>query len=549
MRQSEVEKIMEGLAKLLEGEGLKTKPVRANEGYGDIAIPLFEAVRKGNAEKIIKKIGEDKNLCENVEFKGVENNFLNLAFTKNFYIKSLAEEGLRENHGGVAVVEFSSPNIGKPLHVGHIRSTILGDSIRKIIERNGWRVFSINYPGDSGRQVALMILAMKKLKMEKIENERQLLETYVEINKKVEESEELKIEVNEIIEKIEKGDAETLKVIEKIRDHSLKIFKKAYESLGIKFDEVKGESQFIESAALVSKECEEKGIAVVEEGALIVKLEKYNLPNTVLMRSNGTTVYITRDLAWADYKNEKYKPDLSIYVTDSRQNNHFEQLFQILKMLGRGYTETLRHVGYGFMTIEGKAFATRDGNTILLADILEESRIEALKELEKTEKKYSEKEKGDISKKVGIAALKFSVLKVRNEKNISFNARQSVSFEGDTGAYIQYTHIRTKGIIKKLEELGELEQLNLDFELNEYEKKLAGQLAFYSLALRQAERELSPHIIADYALKTAHLFNTFYSENPVVKSGNGFRILLVKKTEETLRECLEMLGIETLEKM
>lgn len=549
MRQSEAEKIMEGLAKLLEGEGLKTKPVRANESYGDVAIPLFEAVQKGSAEKIIKKIIEDKNLCENVDFKGVENNFLNLAFTKKFYIKSLAEEKKKEKAARTAVVEFSSPNIGKPLHVGHIRSTILGDSIKKIMERNGWRVFSINYPGDSGRQVALMILAMKRLNMEKIENERQLLDTYVEINKKVEESEELKAEVNRIIEKIEKGDAETLKVIKKIREHSLKIFKKAYELLGINFDEIKGESQFIENAALIAKECEEKGIAVVEEGALIVKLEKYNIPNTVLMRSNGTTVYITRDLAWADYKNEKYLPDLSIYVTDSRQNNHFEQLFQILKMLGRDYTETLRHVGYGFMTIEGKAFATREGNTILLEDILEESRVEALKELEKTEKNYSEKEKDDISRKVGIAALKFSVLKVRNEKNISFNAKQSVSFEGDTGAYIQYTHIRTKSIIKKLEELGELEKMNFDFELNENEKKLAGQLAFYQSALKQAERELSPHIIADYALKTAHLFNTFYSENTVVKSKNGLRIMLVKKTEETLRECLEMLGIETLEKM
>jgi len=553
MGESQVEKILNSLAGVLEGEGLKTKPVRANESYGDVAVPLFEAERKGVVEKVVEKIKNVDFLKGALEFKSIENNFLNFAFTKEFYVKTLSEsvacENLKEGFKGTAVVEFSSPNIGKPLHVGHVRSTILGDSIKRIMERRGWRVFSVNYLGDSGRQVALMILAMRKLKMEEIESERQLLEAYVKINKQVEESEELKREVGNIIEKIERGDKETLKIVKKIREHSIKIFNKAYESLNVSFDDVEGESQFIERAVEISGECEKKGVAVFEDGALIVKLEKHGLPNTVLLRSNGTTVYITRDLAWADYKNEKYKPDLSVYVTDSRQDNHFQQLFQILKMLGRGYVGTLKHVGYGVMTVEGKVFSTREGNMILLEDILEESRFEALKELERSGKKYSEIEKREISEKVGVAALKFSVLRVRNEKSISFNARQSVSFEGDTGAYIQYAHMRAASIIEKLKEVGGLESLNFSFELSEVEKKLASQLAFYGLTVKQAEVEFSPHIIADYALKTAHLFNTFYVSSPVVKSGNGLRVLIVERVEEVLKECLEMLGIETLEKM
>jgi arginyl-tRNA synthetase len=544
MQESKIEETIANLIKVLEKEKVKTKPIRANEDYGDIAIPLFEAQKKGNAEEIVKKITENESIKENLEFKNIQNNFLNLEFTKSFYSKSLTEKNEMTSKSKTVLIEYSSPNIGKPLHFGHIRSTILGESIKRIMSKNGWKAISVNYPGDSGRQVALMMLAMEQLNMEKIEDEKQLLAAYVSINKKVEESSELKEKVNGIIEKIESGDPKTLEKISKIREHSIKIFDKAYKTLNIRFDETKGESQFIEKASQIAKETEKKKISVMEEGALVVKLEEFNLPNVIILRSNKTTVYITRDLAWADYKNEKYHPDLSVYVTDSRQNTHFRQLFQILKMLGRNYINTLRHVSYGFITMEGKAFATREGNTILLEDILEESEKEALKELEKTGKDYSEKEKSEISKKVGIAALKFSVLKVRSEKNISFNPRQSVSFEGDTGAYIQYTHIRSQSILKKIKE-----EEQIEINLSEDEKKLAGQLSFYPLILKQAERELSPHLIADYALKTAHLFNTFYATSPVIKSKNGFRVLLVKKTEETLRECLEILGIETLNKM
>ncbi len=549
MQQSEAEKTIEEITQILEKEGLKTKPARAEEGRGDLAIHLFEAIQKGKKDEIVKKLSEDKKLAESIKIKSAENNYLNLEFTRKFHEKNLSQKKQKgEWNGKTAVVEFSSPNIGKPLHVGHIRSTILGDSIRRIMEKTGWKAYSVNYPGDSGRQVALMILAMKKLKMNEIENERQLLETYVQINKEVEESEELKKKVEEITEKIEKGDVETLETIKKITDHSMKIFEKAYSLLNVKFDDVRGESQFIESGVKIAKECEKKGITNLEDGAVVVKLEKEGLPNTILMRSNGTTVYITRDLAWADYKNEKYHPDVSVYVTDSRQNTHFQQLFKIIELLGRNYVKTLNHVSYGFMTFQGKTLATRSGNTLLLEDMLNESKEEALKEIEKNGKRYGEKEKNEISQKVGVAALKFTVLRVRNEKNISFNPKQSVNFEGDTGAYLQYTHARITSIIKKAAESKQT-PTEQTFELNEDEKRLACQIAFYLPTLKQAEKELSPHIIAEYALKTAHLFNTFYATSPVIKTGSEFRLQLVKKTEETLKECLETLGIDALEKM
>ena len=302
------------------------------------------------------------------------------------------------------IVEFSQPNVGKPFHIGHIRSTILGDSVSRLLASQGASVVRFNYIGDSGTQVAKLVLALKVFHdMPEAVDEKGLLDYYTRIHKEIEANPALAQEARDILSKIEEADPATLQEVERIRQLSMEAFNRNYKLLSVDFDEVVGESAFIGESLKKVQECLDRGIASREpDGSVVANLEPSGLPNTILLRSNGTTLYLTRDLALADYKAEKYGFSDSVIFTASEQNTHFRQLQAILKMLGRAYASKYGHVGFGLVFLQSGRLSTREGRVVFLEDVLNESVAAAKAELDSRKSGYPMEEIGRVSSIVGV---------------------------------------------------------------------------------------------------------------------------------------------------
>jgi len=556
--------------KILYGEVLNSIEEPKPE-FGDLSSTISFTISKqigANPNEIAKNIKkeierEGKGLPKNIESCNVTGGYLNFKFSQEFFRKVI-EKVLSEKErfgssdfgkGKTAIVEYSQPNIGKPFHVGHIRSTILGDAVKKILSFVGYKTIGFNYLGDAGTQVAKLILGMKILKeLPEIKDEKDMLNYYVEIHKKIDEKPELKEEAREILEKIEFGDPEVLKDVKKIQELSMIGFKRNYNLLDIEFDEITGESLFIESAKKIVDEALKKGITFKgKEGEIVTDLEKYNLPNTILLRSNGTTLYLTRDLALAEYKYNKYNFDISLILTDMRQNLHFQQVFKILELLGKPFVKNYLHQGFGLISLKEGVIATRVGRIVFLEDVLNRAIKAAEDEISAGRKKeYNKKETEEIAKIVGIGAAKFSILRVTPEKDVVFDFKKMVSFEGDTGVYIQYSCVRAKKILEKLK-LHENEfEIPENCELNETERELVKIICKFPSVIAKSAESFRTNIVADYALDVADSFNKFYEKCPVIQASETekkSRAAIVYSTKFVLENSLSLLGIKVPEKM
>ncbi len=569
--------------------GTDSVPVReAAPGFGDLACPVAFAAAKQleetgkKPEEIASEISIRINkgpLPEWFEKVDSVGGFVNFWFSEVFFEKAV-EEAARggrnfgkstEFRGRTAVVEYSSPNVGKPLHVGHARSTIYGDSVKRLLAAVGYRTVGFNYPGDSGKPVAELVVAMRRFKgfreLPVIRSERELLDYYVEINKEIEGSPGLGEEVRRALEKIEAGDEEVLEDVRRIRKMSMEAFDRTYALLGVGFDEVAGESEFIAPGKKIVDEALAAGAAGKgKNGEVVALLEKAGLPNTLLMRSNGTTLYLARDLALADHKWKKYGFDLSFYATAAEQNLHFRQVFAFLKLLGRPYAEKCVHVGFGLVSLPEGRISTRLGRVVLLEDVLNEAAREARKEVEsrlkqieeKTGKKYSARDVEEIAGEVGAGSFKFAVLRVSPEKEIRFDFRKMVSFEGDTGAYLQYTFVRAASILNKAKRKGaggkegarEVGGSGGAWEAEE--KKVAKTISFYPRVVSGAAKSFRPHVLCDYLLRLAADFSAFYEKCPVlsaVGAARERRLEIVGAVKTVLGNGLGLLGIAAPEKM
>ncbi len=530
---------------------------RKADASSAIAFQLAGKLKK-KPDQISQEIAVALTLHSLVEKAECLNGFVNFTFSQEYFTKALVEasaskEGFEKavKKKGTVIVEYSCPNVGKPLHVGHIRGTIFGHALKNIYQQVGYKVVSFNYLGDSGSQVAKLLLALEIYKdLPEIKTEKDLLAYYVKINEEVEKSEELKKRQREILEAIENGDKKVQAGLDKVRKLSITAFNNSYDTLGVEFDEVIGESAFVKDAKkLVQEAVDSKSkVAFKDKGGEIVAALEPQIPNTILMRSNGTTLYLARDLALADYKFSKYTPIQSINITGNEQNTHFRQVYAILQKLGRNYNN--KHIGFGLLTFGGKKLATREGTVILLADIIEEAKQEAKEQIMQREPELKGKELEARSLAIGLAALKFAVLKVSQEKNIVFDFKQMTSFEGDTGAYLQYSLVRCKSILEKAKTF---KKTKTEPWLNEEEKELLMILSAYPVVLQNAANSLSPHTLCDYLLKTAASFSKFYSLHSVLNAEDeetkATRLLLVKATGNVLEHGLEILGITTLKKM
>jgi len=456
--------------------------------------------------------------------------------------------------GKTAIVEYSSPNVGKPMHIGHIRSTILGESVANLFDAAGYKAVRMNYLCEAGAQVAGLLLAIETFGSDNLKDEKDLLKYYVEITKQIDADPAMKAREQEIVRLMEDKDPAIQKDLMLVRKLTVAPFDENYARLGIRFDESVFDSDYADIAKKLVSEAQEKGLAKKDEkGEIVGLLEgKSTLPNLIILRSNGSTLYSTRDMGFAQWRWDKYAFDKSVVITASEQNTHFRQVFKLLELMGRAYAPRLLHIGFGLVFLEGGVkLSSRKGNVLLLEDVLDDAEQIALEQIK--DRGYSAEDAKKIAFAVGVGAVKFAILRVSAEKNINFSMQKAVSFEGDTGAYLQYTVVRAKNILKKAGLATTVPASIQATSLSKDERELARMIAQYPQAVRSAANSMAPHQICDYALKVAAAFSTFYSSSPVLEAESEekkqLRLVLVAATVSTLESALALLGINVPEKM
>ncbi len=533
---------------------------------GDYAFPVFSLAKifRKNPNMIAEEMAASikSEYFEKVESKGA---YINFFTNKEALAKTVVEEISKEKEnygksklgeGKTVIVEYSSPNIAKPFHIGHIRSTIIGDSLKRIHKFLGYNVVSINHLGDYGTQFGMLIYAIKNWgNIEEIEKNPipELLKLYVRVNTEADQNEEIKEECRHYFASLEKGDEDAVKIWTWIREISLKEFNIVYDLLGIKFDSYNGESFYSDKMMKQVERMEKLGILKDSEGAKIVDLEKYNLPPALILKSDGSTIYITRDIAAAEYRHETYHPEKNIYVVATEQNLHFKQLKAVLKEMQYDWYDEVTHVAFGMINLADGKLSTRQGRVVYLIDVLNkaiEKIMEILNEREETGGvKIANKE--ELAKQVGIGAIKFQELFNQRIKDYTFDWDKTLSFEGESGPYVQYAHAR---ICSLLEKGGFDINKEVDSSLlnNEMEINILRNLYKFTEVVEDAKEKYEPFFISRYVVELAKDFNKYYNQvtiNVEDEKLKNTRLMLCYSVKNVISEGLRLLGIEAPEKM
>ncbi|NYB75910.1 arginine--tRNA ligase [Sedimentibacter hydroxybenzoicus DSM 7310] len=533
---------------------------------GDFAVPCFKFAKKYRksptaiAAELTEKIGNVEEF-EKIESMGP---YVNFFVDKKHYAEKILKTAFKEKEGygstnvgegKSVIVEFSSPNIAKPFHIGHIRTTIIGNSIYKIYKYLGYNTITINHLGDYGTQFGMLISAYKKWGspeiVEAIEKNpiQELLKLYVKYNQEMEEHPEYKDEARYWFKELENGNEEAIKLWTWFREVSLMEFNRVYDMLNIKFDSYAGESFYSDKMPAVMKELEEKGLLKDSQGAKIVELQEFGLTDAVVQKSDGSTLYVTRDIAAAKYRKETYDFYKNIYVVGAPQKLHFEQWRKIINLMGYEWSDDCVHVMFGTVSLEDGVLSTRKGRVVFLEDVLN-------KAIEKTTEIINDRNtdlenKEEVAKQVGIGAVIFQELFNNRIKDYTFSWEKTLSFEGETGPYVQYTYARTCSILRKAEQ--EVND-NVDYSiLTDKEafnviKKLDG----FKSSVLGAHDKYEPFFITRYIVGLAQEFNRFYHECPIIvedKEIKKARLLLTKTVNTVLKKGMELLGMEAPERM
>ncbi|WP_125153870.1 arginine--tRNA ligase [Clostridium rectalis] len=529
---------------------------------GDFAFPCFQLA------KILKKspnmIAEElKDKLSNQGFEKIENlgPYLNFFVDKSIFSKNTLEKVLNEGDkygssqigkGKNVVIEYSSPNIAKPFHVGHLFSTSIGNSLYKIMCFQGYNCERVNHLGDWGTQFGKLISAYKRwVNEESLEKEpiKELLRIYVKFHDEAEKDPSLEEEGRMHFKRLEDGCEEEVRLWKRFRDLSLKEFQKVYDMLNVSFDSYAGESFYGDKMNDVIKEIEEKGLLTESNGAKVVMLDEYNMPPCIIKKSDGATIYATRDLAAAMYRKKKYDFYKSIYVVGLEQSLHFKQVFTTLKLMGHDWSKDCKHVGFGLVRFSDRKLSTRKGEVIFLEDLLKESVEKTMEVINSKNPDLIDKE--EVAKKVGIGAVIFTYLKNNRERDIVFNWNEMLSFDGETGPYVQYSYARGKSVLRKLGEIsGEVDYSKLN---TKEEFELVKTLDGFNKAIMNSIDKLEPSIVTRYVIDVAKSFNKFYNHcnimNAEDKETKKARLRLVKATCQVIKNALKILGIEVVEEM
>lgn len=530
---------------------------------GDYAFPTFRLAKE--YRKAPNAIAEDiaSKMEGNEFFDRVQNQgpYVNFFINRNKLAEDVISEVMEKKEkygssemgeGKKVIVEFSSPNIAKPFHIGHIRTTVIGNSLAKIYKFLGFDTVTINHLGDYGTQFGMLISAYKKWgDREVIEANpiSELLKLYVRFNKEAEEKPELQDEARYWFKELENKNGEAMELWQWIRDISLKEFNRVYDMLNIKFDSYAGESFYSDKMPEVLEEMKEKGIVKESEGALIVDLEEYGMPPALIMKKDGSTLYTTRDIAAALYRKKHYDFHKNLYVVASQQNLHFKAWIKIVELMGYEWAKDCIHIPFGMVSLEEGTLSTRKGRVVFLEDVLNKA-IESTRNIIE-ERNPNLENKALVAKQVGIGAILFQELFNQRIKDYTFNWDRTLSFEGETGPYVQYTHARANSLLEK----GGFEHdLEIDFNhlTGEDEINIIRMIYDFPGIVVDAMEKNEPFYITRQIVEVAKAFNKFYNSTQIItedEEAKKARLALVYSTKTVIKTGLGLLGIEAPNKM
>ena len=527
---------------------------------GDIAFPAFSLakVERKAPQAIAADIAEkiDQSAFEKVVATGpYVNFFLDKSKISDQVIKSVIEAGADygqqdEGHGQNITIDLSSPNIAKPFSVGHLRSTVIGDALSNIFRKMGYNTIKINHLGDWGKQFGLLMVAYKKWgSKEAVEANPidELLKLYVRINAEIENDPELDDEGRLWFKKLEDGDPEATELWQWFRDESLVEFNRIYKLLGVEFDSLNGEAFYNDKMDEGVQILEDKGLLKESKGASIVELDDVNLPPAMIKKSDGATLYITRDIATAIYRARTYNFVKNIYAVGQEQSNHFRQLKAVLKKMGFDWSDDMVHVDFGLVTKNRQKLSTRKGNIILLEPTLQEAISRAKAQIEEKNPELENKE--EVARAVGVGAVKFYDLKTDRRNGYDFDLEAMVSFEGETGPYVQYAYARIQSILRKA---NFTPSADATYSLNDPESwEIIKLLQDFARVVKRAAENYDPSLIAKYAINLAQAFNKYYAHTRILDESpeRDSRLALSYSTAVVLKEALRLLGVEAPEKM
>ena len=539
--------------------------IATNEKFGDFQTNFAMMNSKiigGNprkiAEELVNNIPENE-VIEKLEIAGP--GFINIFLKDSFvskYVGLMTSEKYEfkelDTHGDI-IIDYSSPNIAKRMHIGHLRSTIIGDSVKRLCNFLGYHTVADNHIGDWGTQFGKLIVgyhnwldkdAYEKNPIEELER------VYVEFTKQSEEHPELEDIAREELKKLQDGDEENYKLWQEFIKVSLQEYNKLYTRMGIHFDTYYGESFYHPIMPSVVEELVEKGLAVEDQGAKVVFFdEKDNLHPCIVQKKDGAFLYSTSDIATIKFRRENYDVNKIIYLTDERQQDHFKQFFKITEMLGWDIEKV--HIWFGIMRFADGVFSTRKGNVIRLEQLLDEGKKRALEIIEEKNPNLSAEEKDNIAEVVGVGAIKYADLSQNRQSPIIFEWDKILSFEGNTAPYLQYSYARIQSILRKAEEIGKPLNEKFDMTITEKaERNLATYLTLFPTMALRAGEAYKPNLLTDYLFELAKKFNTFYNSCPILNQEDDVlfsRLVLIDRVAKTLKTGLDLLGINTVNRM
>lgn len=554
------------ISKKLNIEGVSPEEIESyivlppDTSMGDFALPCFKFA------KILRKapnmIAEDlKNsftVDEVITSVSAVNGYLNFTVNRSSFASSVINSvlSLGDKYGSAnigenktVVIDYSSINIAKPFHIGHLSTTVIGGALYRIYKFLGYNVVGVNHLGDYGTQFGKLIYAYKHWgNREEVEKGRirELTRLYVKYHEEAEKDPSMDDEARSYFKKIENGDEECLALFKWFKELTLVDVEKVYKELDIHFDSYNGESFYNDKMEPVIKELDEKGLLTLSDGAKIVDLSAYDMPPCLILRSDGASLYATRDLAAAFYRKNTYDFYKCLYVVAYQQNLHFKQFFKVLELMGKDWAKDMEHVAFGMVSLEEGTMSTRKGNVVLLEDVINKCKEKAFSVI--NEKNPNLENKEEIASMVGTGAVIFGALSSSRIKDIVFSYDKVLNFDGETGPYCQYTYARCNSVLKKGGEIGEY---TLD-NLNEEEYNLVSELEKFPSVVNLAHEKYEPSMITRYAVDLCSTFNKFYFDCKIIgeeENVKNCRLALTKATLITLKNALSLLGIKTPEKM
>lgn len=528
---------------------------------GDFAFPCFRLAKSYHkappmiAQDLKESIGDQAFLSEIKVIGG----YLNFYVDKAQYAQQIIDKYNNATDYGCSdqgkdktiCIDYSSPNVAKNFHVGHLRTTIIGNSLYKIFSKLGYKVVRINHLGDWGTQFGKLIVAYKKWGSREAVEEKgieELMDIYVKFHEEAEKDDSLNDEARAWFLKMEQGNEEALEIWQWFRDISLKEFMRVYNILGMEFDSFAGESFYRDKTADVIKCLTDDGLLKESQGAMIVPLDKYDMPPCIVAKKDGSSIYATRDLAAILYRKATYNFDRCLYVTGLEQKLHFAQVFKVIELMGNDYAKNLVHIPYGLVSLKSGKISSRKGNVIFAEDLLRESINKTTSIIEEKNPDIPDKE--EVAKQVGIGAIIFNDLYNQRIKDVIFDWNKLLNFDGETGPYVQYTYARASSVLRKIGEVPD----TIDYTLltDEASIGLLKEIERYPQVIKDAAERYEPSVIARYSIDLAHAFNKFYHEcqiNVEDETTKYTRTNVVKIARYIIKDALSLLGIQCPEQM